>query len=400
MRTLPLFLLSLATALLVSLHAFSADIRIVKEGHGKNAISLSGIRSGGVGGETFAATLKSDLERSGWFVVTGPDSASVHVSGSAATSVALDVAWGSGRFSWSAPSNDQEAARRAAHRACDEILRRVLGKQGIASTRIAFVGKRGGSQDLYLCDADGASVRQITHLGAICLSPKWTPDGSSLFYTGYQTGAPFIYRAPVNGGGIQRLANFNGLNAGGTASPDGRLMALILSKDGNPELYILNLSSGNLTRLTRTPYAVESSPSWSPDGRSIAYVCDAPGSPQIYVVNEAKQTRRISFRGSENVAPDWGPDGRIAYCTKQGGYQIAIHDPRDGSTRVITDGAPHEDPSWAPDARHLVCSRGENGRRQLVILDDPAPALDISGDPPLPLFSISGDWTAPDWSER
>ena len=178
-------------------------------------------------------------------------------------------------------------------------------------------------------------------------------------------------------------------------------MALILSISGNPELYVLNLATGNLTRLTKTPQAVESSPTWSPDGNSIAYVSDATRSPQIYVINVGDKTpKRITFKGSENVAPDWGPDGRIAYCTKQGGYQVAVYDPRSGRSDVITSGDPHEDPSWAPDGRHIACSEGQQGRRRLVVLDCPAPSLDIVPDSPLTLFSNPGDWTAPDWSER
>ena len=382
--------------------AASGHITIEKEGVGKDGISISDIGFSGEGGKLFVATLKNDLERSGWFTVVPPVGARVRVAGSANGNANLSVSWDGGRFPWSENSaTDRDSIRRAAHRACDEIIRRVLGKRGIAGTRVTFVGKTNGKSDIYLCDADGQSAKRLTQDGAICISPKWTPDGTSIFFTSYRTGSPYIYRTPATGGRIQRLANFSGLNAGGTASPDGRLMALILSISGNPELYVLNLMSGNLTRLTRTPRAVESSPTWSPDGNAIAYVSDESRSPQIYVINVNDRTpRRVTFRGSENVAPDWGPDGRIAYCTKQGGYQVAVYDPKAGTHRVITSGAQHEDPSWAPDARHIACSEGQNGARRIVIIDDPEPSLDIKPDPQVTLFANSGDWTAPDWSER
>ncbi len=385
--------------------AATGHVTVQKEGTGKGrfSISLSGVNCPGGAGQLFLKTLKGDLERSGWFYeVAAPNAASINVAGSVGGSANLSVSWDRGRFAWNETlAGNADAVRRAAHRTCDEIVRRVLGKTGIASTRLVFVGKQGRGGDLFLCDADGQSAKQLTHDGAICISPKWTSDGASIFYTSYLSGSPYIYRIPSVGGRRQRIANFNGLNAGGTASPDGRLLALILSISGNPELYVLNLTSGKLTRLTNTPRAVESSPTWAPDGNAIAYVCDETRRPEIYVINVNDKTpRRVTFKGSENVAPDWGPDGRIAYCTKQGGYQVAVYNPKDGTHRVITSGDQHEDPSWAPDGRHIACSEGPNGRRRLVVLDDPEPSLDIEPGPQVTLFANPGDWTAPDWSER
>ncbi len=393
----------LSTALVLAGASRGADVRIVKEGAGKEGVTLAGARPVGEMGQLFLATLQNDLTRSGWFRVEPSATAGIQVTGSvagdqAAVRTALEVAWPKGRFAWSEQATGKAEARRLAHRLSDEMVRRILGQKGMAATRIVFIGKGDGS-DLYCCDADGQSIMRITSDRVTCIGPKWDPTGQSVFYTSYLRGAPYIYRVPAAGGTRQKLANFNGLNTGGTVSPDGRLMALILSLPGNPELFIVNLASGALTRLTRTPQASEASPSWSPDGQSLVYVSDAAGGPQLYAIRaDNKQPRRLTYRGSENVAPDWGSDGRIVYCTRQGSYQVAILDPASGEGRTVTSGPDHEDPSWAPDNRHIVCSRGSSGRRELVILD--VPALDTPGDPPVRLFATVGDWTAPDWSRR
>ena len=166
--------------------------------------------------------------------------------------------------------------------------------------------------------------------------------------------------------------------------------------DGNPELYIVELRSGRLTRLTKTRHAAEASPSWSPDGRLIVFVSDSSGSPQLYVASRSGgKHRRITFRGNENVSPDWGPGGKIVYSSRrEGRYQICVVDPSSGETIQLTrDYVDHEDPSWAPDGRHIVYSRTVQYRSSLYILD-------TMGDPEIPLMSMRGDWYSPAWSPK
>jgi TolB protein len=106
---------------------------------------------------------------------------------------------------------------------------------------------------------------------------------------------------------------------------------------------------------------------------------------------------RLTRRGSENVAPDWGPNNLIAFASKLGGqYQICVIDPSNRETRQITrDYADYEDPSWAPDGRHIAASRTQNYRTEVYILD-------TMGDAPIPLtdYKGNGDWYSPAWSPR
>ena len=105
--------------------------------------------------------------------------------------------------------------------------------------------------------------------------------------------------------------------------------------------------------------------------------------------------KRLTFQGSENVAPDRGPDGRIAYVSKQGGrYHIWTVNPAAGKHDQLTSGDfDDEDPSWAPDARHIVFTRTGGYRSQVYILD-------TRGDPPTRLTNLEGDWYSPAWSPK
>jgi TolB protein len=292
----------------------------------------------------------------------------------------------------------QEAreADRLAHKVADDIVEAVTGRKGIASTRIVMVGNRSKAKELYLCDADGGRLTQLTRDRSVSVGPHWGPEGDKIVYTSYLKRFPDVFVIDLPTGKRERIAGYGGLNTGGAVSPDGRDVALVLSKDGNPELYIKNLRGNRLTRITRTPNAAEASPSWSPDGRSIAYVSDQSGRPQVYIVDRSGGSpRRLTSRGTENVAPDWGPGGLIAYSSRTGGrYHVKVIDPNTREEKqVTTDWADYEDPSWAPNGRHIVCGRAENYRSQVYILD-------TLGDPPIRLLDQTGDWYAPAWAPK
>jgi TolB protein len=292
--------------------------------------------------------------------------------------------------------NYSGAPRTVAHQMADDIVEAVTGQKGIASMRIVLTGNRTGKKELYLCDSDGGNLRQLTNEKGIVVGPNWGPDGNSIVYTSFMRGFPDIYRIDLKLNRREMLAAYGGLNTGASISPDGKDLALILSKDGNPELYLKNLRSGKLTRLTATLRATEASPSWSPDGRQLVYVSDSSGTPQLYIIpREGGAPRRISRSGTENVAPDWGPNGLIACSSRSGGrYNIAVIQPQSGQTVYLaTDGADYEDPSWAPNGRHIVAARSMNYRSGLYLLD-------TVSDRPVALLESGGSWYAPACSPR
>jgi len=383
------------------LHA--ADVEIVKAGSIKTALGLKGMRADGrAASKTFRQVLEADLERSGWFEIAA-SGASVDVSGfcqgtgDGLTGQCRVVNNITGKTLLSKPLRGTAAnARQLAHQTADAIVKAVKGVPGIASTQIVMVGARVGRQDLYLCDADGARLRRATHDGAVCLSPSWGKGVSEILYTSFHNGYPDAYRIDLGGGRRTRLAAYPGLNSGAVLSPDGKRIAVTLSKDGNPDLYVKDLRSGVVSRITRTPYAAEASPSWSPDGRQLVFVSDRSGRPQLYVqALHGRNAKRLTYEGRENAAPDWAPDGRIAYSSRRGGaYEICIYDPAARRHTQLTDGsADWEDPSWAPDSRHIVCTRTAGYRSHLYVLD-------VMGDAPLRLTTSEGDWYSPDWSSQ
>lgn len=291
---------------------------------------------------------------------------------------------------------DGATLRKTAHRFADDIVFTITGERGIAQTRIAFVAKTKEGQELFVMDADGEGLSQITRDGSIALSPAWSPDGEAILYTSFKKGTAGVYwiRPDGTGGGV--VAREPGLNTAPAWSADARQIALSLSKDGNAEVYTIRRDGTSLTRLT-VNRAIDTSPTWSPDGRQIAFTSDRTGSPQIFVMGaDGTNPRRVTFEGDYNDSPAWAPapDGRrIAYASRTtSGFDVYLLDVASGATTAVTSGdAVYEDPTWAPDARHVAASRRSRGIRSVV-------AMQADGSEMRTLTPRTLDAFAPTWS--
>ena len=243
---------------------------------------------------TFDATLYSDLANAGIFDIVFEEPHPANHSGNSVRDRHCTMVCGSGicrdgrlrqylrsgrqarhkrlPFRCEQPTisaSSREAIRRQRRRECRptdraQVRRRDhlpprCGVAGIAETKIFFIHAAGGQKEIWQMDYDGANQHAVTHLGAISLSPRISPDNtriafSSLGRDGFQIR---VYSLLLN-----RMVNFSA--AGGT-----------------------NLS-----------------PAWSPDGRSIAYSSSRSGDPEIWItdVNGASRAPRHQLQGTGRLA--------------------------------------------------------------------------------------------------
>lgn len=114
---------------------------------------------------------------------------------------------------------------------------------------IAFASSRNGQRQLFVMNADGSNIRQVTDLNNMGGRSTWSPDGTRLaFYRG-PFGDRNIYIINVDGTGLVQLTN-GGDNLGPSWSPDGNWIAFTSFRDGNNEIYIIHPDGTGLTRLT------------------------------------------------------------------------------------------------------------------------------------------------------
>ncbi len=89
--------------------------------------------------------------------------------------------------------------------------------------------------EVFVANADGSDVRQVTQLGQANWAPNFTPDGKHIIFSSnheYKKGFPFnIYIVDLDGENLRKISRDNGFDAFPMFSPDGK--KLIFSSNRN-----------------------------------------------------------------------------------------------------------------------------------------------------------------------
>ncbi len=167
--------------------------------------------------------------------------------------------------------------------------------------------------NLWIVDADGARVRELTRGGWRDSSPVWAPDAKRI--------------------------------------------AFLSDRDGTNQLHVMYLDTGEvaqLTHLQRAPSGIK----WSPDGKRIAFTQTIPDEDPILRVELPKRPRGAEWaRGAVIVDRlTWARDGTGP--VEKGYTHVFVVDAVLGGTpKQITDGKfNHSDPEWSADGHTLYIS--------------------------------------------
>lgn len=281
------------------------------------------------------------------------------------------------------------------HRWADELVYRYTGEQGIARTKIAYVGEEGIGRELFVMDYDGYGPQQVTADGYLNLMPTWTPDRKSLVYTAYRERKQQIVQRELATGKEQILVAPASLNITPSFSYDGTRLVYSAAQNGNSDIFALEFPSKVSHRLS-SHRSADLSPSWSPDGKRLAFTSDRGGRPQVYIMDaDGSSVRRLTYEGDYNAAPAWSPRGDwIAYvCRVSGqGFKLCRVTPDGRQVAQITKGRSIDDsPSWSPNGRHLVFSSVRRGKSHIYLINSDGTGLER-------LTSGGTHYSSPSWS--
>lgn len=150
----------------------------------------------------------------------------------------------------------------------DDVIFSSAGRPGLATSRIVFVSDRGGSKQIYITDASGSDVQQLTHERHGAVAPTLSPDGSMVAYTTYRSGFPSTRIIDIHSGFDRAISDTPG---GVTERPFARGLAAFAGDEfiGNPEIFITDLNSDTAACVSDS-IGAPGSPSWHPDGRRLA----------------------------------------------------------------------------------------------------------------------------------
>lgn len=291
-------------------------------------------------------------------------------------------------------------ARLIAHRFANEIITRLGGIPGVTESKIYFISNRSGHKEVWSMDYDGANQQQVTKLGSIALSPRISPDGSRLAFSGLRDS----WQIMMYSFDLSRTVSFPHYG-GGNYSPgwssDGTKIVFSSSMGGHgSEIYIADASGSGARRLTDGK--VDVSPVFNPKTNAqIAFVSGRTGLPQIYIMDaDGSNVQRVTDQGYA-VSPSWSPNGLLlAFSWVRnygpgilGGADIYVMDIASRQIVQLThDGGRNDFPSWSPDGRHIVFQSNRSHNEQIWSV--------LADGTHLQQLTNSGRNSQPNWSYK
>jgi Tol biopolymer transport system component/tRNA A-37 threonylcarbamoyl transferase component Bud32 len=199
---------------------------------------------------------------------------------------------------------------------------------------LVFVEFRGTKGTLKRSRLDGSQALELTDDSMEIWTPRWSPDGTQIAFTGKRPGQPY--------------------------------KAYLVSRDGSVPQPVL---AGERN---------EVDPEWSPDGRSLMFgrppdIMAEAGSAKAIHILDLKTKQVSTLPHSEGLfSPRWSPDGRYVVAMALDCSKLVIFDFKTAEWRDLAGPGigigfesacrpPCNNPQWSPDGRYVyVESAGTN----------------------------------------
>ena len=280
------------------------------------------------------------------------------------------------------------------------------------SGRIAFVSGRDGDTEIYVMNADGSGLMQLTDNEFGDHSPAWSPDGGRITFVSDRDNDVEIYDIyvmNVDGSDLEQVTD-GCSNARPVWSPDGGRIAFVSRGD----IYVMNADGSGVEQLTGTPHAscaevfysdrdgdgddeayirsadgsverltdynsidwdnADGFPSWLPDGDRIVFQSHRDGDWEIYVMNvDGSDVEQLTDNEYGDWHPSWSLDsGRIAFASDRYSDDLEIYVMNmDGSgvERLRDNEYVDYVPAWSPDGGRIAFSSFHEGDVGIYVMN-------------------------------
>ncbi|MCI0713961.1 MAG: hypothetical protein L0154_27640, partial [Chloroflexi bacterium] len=185
--------------------------------------------------------------------------------------------------------------------------------------RVIFTSDAGGTDDLWIVDADGNNVQQFygnpesREQNAAC-----HPRGEALMFDSDVAGDREIYIMEFPSLEPRPLTATDGENFEPHYSPPGDTVAFVSTRSGNWDIWMMDSGGGNIEQIT-TNEAKEFSPAWNLDGTKLYYGSERDGNLNLFEYSlETGIERQITSIDDFNERDPWlSPDGKTLAFVSQ-----------------------------------------------------------------------------------
>lgn len=192
------------------------------------------------------------------------------------------------------------------------------------------------STDLYLVNADGTGLRNLTNHPALYGTPSLSPDGRSVLFDSNQGGSlNHVWVMNTDGTGLRQLVSEN--SGGARWSPDGTRIAMLMAP-GNDGVHV--------------------------------WVMNADGSNRVKVSGPAMQVGTPCGGTATSIGlVGWLPDGRLGFSRHYCGFGYRFFTVNaDGSGFAQTEIDLYQ-AAWSPDGSRVVFSAYEGSTRRVFVMN-------------------------------
>ncbi|MBX3085578.1 MAG: PD40 domain-containing protein [Anaerolineae bacterium] len=145
-------------------------------------------------------------------------------------------------------------------------------------TRFVIFGEDQGGAGIFTLKVDGSGLSKLLDLPADDVSvnynkdhffvrdvvwPRWSPDGTQIAFASTKSGNLDLYIMNADGSNVQQLTKDEAAEYSPAWSPDGRYLAYVVEKDGLRLLYLYHVASGAQKELVA--FRDGGCPIWKPD---------------------------------------------------------------------------------------------------------------------------------------
>ncbi|MGA1825405.1 MAG: hypothetical protein ACMUIP_12170 [bacterium] len=161
------------------------------------------------------------------------------------------------------------------------------------------------SNDIWITDITGGTVRKITQWPGLQHNPVWADNGKKILFLSGSGGQNHNIFIMDREGKEKKQLTVNALyNFDPACSTKGKV-AFSSNRTGNYEIWTMDLSGKNQTQLTHHE-AFDGQPTFSPDGKKIAFVSHRNGQQGIWVMDNNGKNCKPLLKGKFKCrSPVW-----------------------------------------------------------------------------------------------
>ncbi len=257
-----------------------------------------------------------------------------------------------------------------------------------AGDRIVFQSNRTGEGQIYVMDADGTNIRQLTDVPLGAETPVWSPDGKSIAYAAYLAdGNNDVFVMDKDGDNKRQITDGPGYDGHPHWSFDGKRIVFNSDRttpDRNAawsdrwhEIFSANADGTDIRQHTQCK-SVCTYGSLSPAGDRILYRKTIDSASFSWSLQRGTRNSEVfvartdgtdEINLSANTAfdgwPVWAPDGsRIAFASNRAGPARVGHiytiNPDGTELRQITTGSwSYTQPAWSKNSASLFANQSQ-----------------------------------------